>query len=257
LRTKFGAENQGCQVSVSRGITWFFEQEPEGVILEDDTLPSQEFFTFCDALLEKYRDNERVYSISGSYFGSSAETIAEYYFSIYALMWGWATWRNRWANYSLDVGDYDVVLRRQRRGFVWNSYFNAVFRELSNGRIDTWDFQWLLTVWRANAVVCRPKRNLTTNIGFGPNALHTVDATAPAAARPRSSIDLERLEDVDPERWVYPREDRLDEAVWLQMSWKSVLMHRLPRTYHLYQVLRTSARARAGTRGNRSRAGGS
>src|SRR5262245_16025697 len=40
VRTLFRDRNLGCRAAVSEAITWFFEHEPEGIILEDDCLPS-------------------------------------------------------------------------------------------------------------------------------------------------------------------------------------------------------------------------
>src|SRR5262245_55441705 len=39
MRTLFREENLGCRRAVSGAITWFFEQEEAGIILEDDCLP--------------------------------------------------------------------------------------------------------------------------------------------------------------------------------------------------------------------------
>src|SRR4051794_16793681 len=55
VKTLFREKNLGCKEAVSSAITWFFENEEEGIILEDDCLPADSFFKFCDLLLEKYR----------------------------------------------------------------------------------------------------------------------------------------------------------------------------------------------------------
>ena len=39
--------------SYDQAIKWFFKNEKEGIILEDDTLPSKSFFIFCEKLLLK------------------------------------------------------------------------------------------------------------------------------------------------------------------------------------------------------------
>jgi hypothetical protein len=244
-RTLFRERNLGCKASVSQGIGWFFEHEPEGIILEDDTLPSPAFFEYCDRLLEKYREMKSVRAISGSYFGDSARTAAEYYYSIYSMMWGWATWRNRWADYRLDVGDYPSILRHMRRGIVWNTYFDSLFSKLHRGEIDTWDYQWILSVWRERGVVCRPKRNLVRNLGYGPDATHTRHEQHPLLSKLAfGQIDPERLSSHSPDRDSFPDEDRLDEAVWLHIGWKSTLIQRFPALYEMYGKVRDRMRRR-------------
>ena len=39
IKTLIRVKNLGCKVAVSSAIDWFFENESEGIILEDDTLP--------------------------------------------------------------------------------------------------------------------------------------------------------------------------------------------------------------------------
>ena len=65
VKTLFRDENLGCGKAVSEGITWFFKNVEQGIILEDDTLPDLSFFPFCEELLERYKDDERVAMISG------------------------------------------------------------------------------------------------------------------------------------------------------------------------------------------------
>ena len=66
--TNFSEVNLGCKVRVSSGLDWVFEQVPEAIILEDDCLPHQTFFRFCEELLERYRDDQRIGMISGDNF---------------------------------------------------------------------------------------------------------------------------------------------------------------------------------------------
>jgi hypothetical protein len=60
VKTLFNKKNAGCRDGVSAAITWFFDNEEEGIILEDDCLPANSFFEFCDTLLEKYRSDTRI-----------------------------------------------------------------------------------------------------------------------------------------------------------------------------------------------------
>lgn len=149
LHTLFRDQNLGCGVAVSEAITWFFEQVPEGLILEDDCIPAPSFFRFGAELLQHYRDVERVMHISGSnlQYGRRRGS-ASYYFSRLPNIWGWGTWRRAWRH-------YDFGLRPD-----W---------ELD----DTWDTQWQLSIAKADGLSIVPNVNLVTNIGMGPGGTHT------------------------------------------------------------------------------------
>ncbi|MBA4056200.1 MAG: nucleotide-diphospho-sugar transferase, partial [Marivirga sp.] len=99
VKTFFRDTNVGCGRGPSGGISWFFEHVDEGIILEDDCLPSPLFFRFCAELLERYRDDKRVMEIGGNTFMDEANRDKEYsyYFSSHNNIWGWATWKRAWA----------------------------------------------------------------------------------------------------------------------------------------------------------------
>jgi hypothetical protein len=56
VKTLFRDKNLGCKKAVSSGIDWFFDNEEQGIILEDDCLPSQSFFWYCEDLLNKFKN---------------------------------------------------------------------------------------------------------------------------------------------------------------------------------------------------------
>ena len=64
--TCFASKNMGCMERITSGLDWVFGQVDRAVILEDDCIPSQSFFWFCEELLERYETDERVLSISGA-----------------------------------------------------------------------------------------------------------------------------------------------------------------------------------------------
>jgi hypothetical protein len=99
IQRRFSPENQGCRWGPINAITWFFEHEREGIILEDDILPDVTFFPFCEELLERYRDKAKVGCVCGYNF-MPRESDASYFFSKIPFPWGWATWRDRWRRFS-------------------------------------------------------------------------------------------------------------------------------------------------------------
>jgi hypothetical protein len=179
LKTLFRDDNLGCKVAVSSAISWFFEHEEEGVILEDDCLPSPSFFWYCAELLERYRHNERVMHIGGANFGQGvSREEAGYYFSNYVHVWGWASWRRAWNGYDVNLqflSDFErsdqfrSTFRRNRERRFWS----ALASEVRDGGIDTWDVQWFFHVLRSGGVATIPTVNLISNLGFGEISTHT------------------------------------------------------------------------------------
>lgn len=179
LKTLFRDENLGCKAAVSGGINWFFENEEEGIILEDDCLPGQDFFPFCTQMLERYRDDERVCMVTGDNFqGGISRGEASYYFSRYTHIWGWATWRRAWQHYDLDMSYWPGFRKSKRWRSLFESsrekwYWTRVFDRSYHGRIDTWDYAWLACNWYAGGLTVTPNCNLVENIGMGEDATHT------------------------------------------------------------------------------------
>ncbi len=180
LKTLFRSGNLGCGSAVSGAIDWFFSHEEEGIILEDDILADPSFFRFCDELLERFRDEERIMTITGDYFNRNGHGGDEsYYFSRYPHMWGWATWKRAWKHYDFGMSRWPELkasgwLERkggEYRGFA--EYWTAMFDRTHTGEIDTWDYQWFYSCWLRDGLTATPSRNLCRNIGFGEDATHT------------------------------------------------------------------------------------
>jgi len=177
--TNYSNVNLGCKRRVSSGLDWVFDIVEEAIILEDDCLPHPTFFQFCEELLEKYRDDERIAMISGNNFlVGKKRTEYSYYFSRYTHIWGWASWRRAWDNYDVDMqlwpeirdGGWLDDLLDNKKG-VW--YWNYIFQNVYKGKIDSWDYQWTFSCWIQSAMTIIPTVNLVSNIGFGSGAVHT------------------------------------------------------------------------------------
>jgi hypothetical protein len=181
VKTLFPTSNLGCKLGPASGTDWFFRHEEEGIILEHDVLPLPSFFVYCDELLERYRDDERVGLISGS--NLIAERFApqdSYFFSGYSLCWGWATWRRAWRHYDVDMAAWPAWrdqggLRLTSDGSkVFESYWRDLMDRTCRGDITTWDYQWIFACWYHGMLCALPAQNQTDNIGFGPGATHTI-----------------------------------------------------------------------------------
>jgi hypothetical protein len=192
VKTLFRDGNLGCKVGVSDGVNWFFENEEEGVIIEDDILPLPSFFDYCDELLDRYRHDEKVAMISGCNLISTRFTpITSYFFSRNNHIWGWATWRRSWKNYDVAMKAWPQwrergELRKLSLGNrLFENYWQSIFDNVHGGNIDTWDYQWTFACWKSNGLVVLPAHNLTYNLGFGPEATHTTEGIPDYVVRSR------------------------------------------------------------------------
>jgi len=179
---KYSDVNLGCKLGVSSGIDWFFKNVEQGIILEDDCLPAQSFFKFCEELLEKYKNNEKIMMISGDNFQNSRQRgDGSYYFSKFSHIWGWATWRRAWEHYSVNMEGYPKFKQDKKINAIWSKeyirkYWLDTFDQAYENKIDTWDYQWAFSIWKMDGLCVIPNYNLISNIGFRDDATHTKSA---------------------------------------------------------------------------------
>lgn len=176
VKTLYKKQNVGLKEGVSSAVTWFFKHEEEGIILEDDCLPANSFFKFCDTLLEKYRDDTRIRHITGCNFQQGKKWgNSSYYFSNRTHVWGWASWKRVWKDYDLNLNKYNKNEVRQQLLNIYNEPLIAenwanIFNQVKAGKINSWAYPLDFINFFNNGLVIIPNENLITNIGFGSNA---------------------------------------------------------------------------------------
>ena len=180
VHTRFLTENLGCRNAVSSAIDWFFSKEEQGIVLEDDVLPSPAFFSYCDTMLERYKHDERVFSVVGNNLVEPWYQHPEsYFFSKVFFVWGWASWRRAWQHYDVNMAAWPSTglqvnaLPYKPKQKLHHAYWDLVFDLAFKNQISTWDHQWTFAHWENNAVCVTPANNLVRNIGFGADATHT------------------------------------------------------------------------------------
>lgn len=195
LHKRFLPHNQGCKKAVSTAISWFFDNVSEGIILEEDCLPDPSFFIFCQALLERYRDDQRIMMISGNNFqDGKPRGDGSYYFSRYANIWGWATWRRAWAKYDSEMSSFKTFLKKRQIENVFadereQKFWLKQFKRVYSNKLDTWDYIWAYTLFCEGGLSVTPNSNLVSNIGFGiPEATHTKDYHTNVADLPSETM---------------------------------------------------------------------
>jgi len=183
LRTLFRDANLGCGAGVSSAISWFFEHEEEGIILEDDCVPSPSFFQFCAELLDRYRHDLRVMAIGGNNLEPHHRREHEYSYTFSGLsyIWGWATWKRAWKLHDdkmLLFGEVDKkrYLSRGYNSIYERDLFQYVFGKMYTdddpitSRRNIWDYQWQFACRIHSGLIIVPAVNLVSNIGFNGQA---------------------------------------------------------------------------------------
>lgn len=171
VETLFREDNLGCRKAVSQGISWFFNQVESGIILEDDCLASQDFFLYCQKMLEEYKNYPDIGMVGGVNFSGDMKLSESFYFSKYIIVWGWATWRNKWALYQDNLEAWKEVRKSSWLFDIYKnkniaSYYTEIFDKMSEGMVDTWDSNWTYSLLRSDQIVICPTKNLVSNIGF-------------------------------------------------------------------------------------------
>jgi hypothetical protein len=181
VHTLFRDTNLGCGPSVSQSISWFFEHNEQGIILEDDCLPDNSFFDFCDILLAKYASQKNVMSISGTNLLPNGwkKGTQSYHFG-HGGIWGWATWKRAWELFDFDMSDWndkgqEAKIKKAMNNDNWFYYYLGMMQSVYNNTLNTWDVQWFYSILKHQALAINPSVNLVKNIGFGADATNTFD----------------------------------------------------------------------------------
>lgn len=179
LQVLIQERNLGCKLGVSTAISWFFSQEDSGIILEDDCEPNEDFFEFCSTMLREFAANREILSIGGyrasifpSFRGSAT-------FSRYPQVWGWATWKDRWNLYDVNLSGAETqelarILAQDLGINRWAAqYWTRRFQSVRAGKIDTWDYQLTYQSLMGKHLNVLPPKNLIRNRGFDQRSMHT------------------------------------------------------------------------------------
>jgi hypothetical protein len=226
--------NMGLKRRIPSGLDRVFGEVEEAIVLEDDCLPHPFFFPFCEELLERYRDDERVVHITGTQLLPQPPAEESYYFSRLAGIWGWATWRRAWRLYDVEMADWLAQSRAERRARLRRMFEEPAERRHwrfvwdNSPEMDNWDAQWAYVALSRELLAINPSRNLISNIGFGEEATQASEDAFGMASRPlegvsfplvhppevRRSVAADRATS---ERFRRPARERLERGVYRVM----------------------------------------
>jgi GR25 family glycosyltransferase involved in LPS biosynthesis len=194
ISRNYAPENYGIKKRFVTGLSWLFEQEPEAIILEDDCVPNQDFFRFCETMLDRYRNDKRVWDVTGTnYLETWKPQVNDYHFSHIGGIWGWATWRRSWEEYDpeLVLWEKDEIKDRLRDVLgddALAAYAETVYSRTYQGMVETWDYQWGFAKQINSGLSVVPAGNLVSNIGFGSQATNTTHEDRSLANVPTHSL---------------------------------------------------------------------
>jgi len=217
MRRNYADENLGLRRRVVSGLDWVFDHVDRAIVLEDDCVPGQSFFPFCEELLDRYSNHSHVMAISGDNFQPAPRSQYSYYFSRYMHCWGWATWRSSWHRYDVGMTSWPEVregpwIEQLFASESASTYWRSVFDRVYQGKIDSWAYVWQYSIWMNGGVSILPEKNLVSNIGHGEGATHT-QGDGQRTARSISTLEqpldhppcIVRRADADAytQRWLY------------------------------------------------------
>jgi hypothetical protein len=180
VHKNYADTNLGCARRVSSGLDWVFSHVDRAIILEDDCIPDPTFFTFCEELLMRYENDDRIMHISGNnHQRGIRRTPYSYYFSKFPHCWGWATWKRAWSLFDFDLKLWPMMCDLKVVESLYDDsrepeYWSSKIGEVASGQVSSWAYRWQIACWANNGLSILPETNLVQNIGFGPGATHTV-----------------------------------------------------------------------------------
>lgn len=181
VHQNYSEENLKCGMRMNTGITWAFEYVDRLIILEDDCVPSQDFFLFCEELLEKYKDDERIYMINAmNHLGMYKDTPNSYFFGP-GCCWGWATWKRAWDTMDFYMNflkdEYSMKCVERKYPFYKDAIRVGKDRMAilnSGGKLTAWTYQSGMACALQSQMAIVPSVNLITNIGLTADSEHAV-----------------------------------------------------------------------------------
>jgi len=239
VSTRFPETNLGCGRGVSSAIEWFLQEAGEGIILEDDCLPTPAFFRFSAVMLDRYRDDARVGLIAGSNMAPPVDLRTSYGFSRAIACWGWATWRRTWDAYKLQVAPIapDEPWVRHMHPNTVRMLQKTILRT-AGGDLHTWDYQLMVQLLRNNQLTAVPGQNLILNIGFDGAGTHFARSGRPWTAPHQAfnpegdwSETVEVRPDPDYDRYYLSAGHRGSSKLYRHwLKWRCLLRRRFDKT---------------------------
>ena len=167
-------KNNGLAKSIIDGVTKIINKHGKVIVLEDDLIVSDDFLNYMNEALEFYKDDEKIWSISG--YGPDMKCLKNYNENIYlsprGSSWGWATWKDRWDSIDWDIKDWQEFKKDKKAIEKFNFGGDDMYKMLELqmlGKIDSWAIRWCYNQYIKNMYTVYPKKSKIINDGFNDN----------------------------------------------------------------------------------------
>ena len=178
IKLNFLKKNYGCRLGPLNGITWFFNENDYGVVLEDDGILSKNCLYGFAKLLKKYKNNSQFMSLSS--FNEYCVNDTKRIYSV--PVWrsgGWASWSDKWKehiNFSDKIKKYNLIKLNKLLPKELRSIDTVnILKSCQLNLLDAWDYEFNFTH------IAKNYRSLTfgginnLNYGFDDSATHTIN----------------------------------------------------------------------------------
>lgn len=205
LTIKESLLNKGLANSIINGVTEIFQVYDKVIVMEDDLLTTVNFLSYMNQALERYKEEPKVYSISGYSFdfGNGQKTNGSYFLNR-SWSWGWASWKDRWKDIDWEMKDYETFRsssRMKRKFAQGGSDLNRMLRRQMDGELDSWAIRWFYHQYKCEGITLYPVRSKVYNIGFDQFATHT---------KGLQKKYVTRIDNSDSEEFDFPAEISID-----------------------------------------------
>lgn len=240
VHTCFAEKNMGCKERPHTAITWALSNEDRMIILEDDIVPDISFFIYCEEMLEKYKDDTRIMTVSGYKAVYDFPIEEDYFFSFFSPIWGWGTWKRAWDKYDPKIVEWpkakkDKILKKYFRRdtqYFLSKNFDTVYRD----EIDAWDYQWHFIRILNEGLGIVPKHNLVKNIGY--NSEEATHTTGIAPEFPVESLEFPLSETTEVIRNIY-YDEAYEKMNYVRHRGKDLLRKVMPKwSLELYKSIK-------------------
>ncbi|MCR5421149.1 MAG: hypothetical protein K6E98_09090 [Lachnospiraceae bacterium] len=169
----YADSNLGCTKRSVTGYDEVFKIEESAILLEDDIIPVDGFYYFCEKMLEHYKDNDRIMMITGENRIPSYENNYDYFYSAFPMKQAWATWKNAWNHWhKAAMGDFDLKTANNWLKECVNNkgvqyYYGSKLIRCKMQLYDVWDGVWDCAMLANKGIGIVSKYHMVNNIGIG------------------------------------------------------------------------------------------
>lgn len=171
VQYNYAEQNMGSKYRIYSGLNWVFEKEEQAIVLEDDCVPSNDFFRYCQELLQMYASCEDVWMISGINVLRKQDSKEPYFFAKFSEIWGWATWKRAWTQLDIEMESWPESRKKGALKYAYDFFsYRCYLREADHqyqSKRDAWDIPWRYTMLLHHGLGIVPKENMVSNIGCG------------------------------------------------------------------------------------------